>query len=526
MADPYFPTAVERELARRRKVSRPVFIVFLVLFLAFLIVLITLLFTLAGFFRETTPHYSSPVDHFKYGSIGTEPASGLPRKLWDALPYLFEEEFGGKKDYSAFGFLYEDENGAPKPLPIGISERRYRGVDLVWFNCATCHVGTYRTGAEEPAVIVPGMPSNNLKLDEFIAFVVSTAASEKLSSDTVFAAIEESGARLGALEKLYWRLLVLPRVREELIVRASRLKPLQEHQPDWGPGRVDTFNPYKVIQMNVPMEELTEEELIGASDFPSIFLQGPKEGMNLHWDGNNASLSERNLSAAIGAGVTPETVDHKAIGRVADWLKDLEPPKQPPLPHSEDQADHAEAIEAGKAVYMQACAACHGFVNNGTYVFEGAVLGEVEPIDKVATDRGRLDSYTEAFRAQQLDQLFAGTPHQFRHFRKTDGYANMPLDGLWLRAPYLHNGSVPTLYDLLLPPGERPRTFLRSSDVLDAERGGFQAPECETSTSNDASNNGFCFDTSLIGNGNYGHDYGTDLTPAERDSLLLYLKTF
>ena len=47
--------------------------------------------------------------------------------------------------------------------------------------------------------------------------------------------------------------------------------------------------------------------------------------------------------------------------------------------------------------------------------------------------------------------LYAGYPHRYCHYRKTFGYANMPLDGVWLRAPYLHNGSVPTLRDLLEP---------------------------------------------------------------------------
>ena len=51
--------------------------------------------------------------------------------------------------------------------------------------------------------------------------------------------------------------------------------------------------------------------------------------------------------------------------------------------------------------------------------------------------------------------LYAGEPYRFKHFRKTYGYANMPLDGIWLRAPYLHNGSVPTLRDLLEPRADR-----------------------------------------------------------------------
>ena len=49
----------------------------------------------------------------------------------------------------------------------------------------------------------------------------------------------------------------------------------------------------------------------------------------------------------------------------------------------------------------------------------------------------------------------------------------MPLDGLWLRAPYLHNGSVPNLRALLDPPAERPRSFWRGSDLVDPGNGGF-----------------------------------------------------
>src|SRR5262245_39382226 len=83
------------------------------------------------------------------------------------------------------------------------------------------------------------------------------------------------------------------------------------------------------------------------------------------------------------------------------------------------------------------------------------------------TAPGRVDSYTEAFRQRQLAELFAGTPFQFKHFVKTNGYANMPLDALWLRGSYLHNGSVPTLRDLLAPPAERPSAFVRGIDIVD-----------------------------------------------------------
>ena len=51
--------------------------------------------------------------------------------------------------------------------------------------------------------------------------------------------------------------------------------------------------------------------------------------MHLHWDGDNTSVDERNLSAALGAGVTPVTVDHAAIKRVRDWIWTLPPPAYP-----------------------------------------------------------------------------------------------------------------------------------------------------------------------------------------------------
>ena len=120
--------------------------------------------------------------------------------------------------------------------------------------------------------------------------------------------------------------------------------------------------------------------------------------------------------------------------------------------------------------------------------------------------------------------LYAGYPHRFTHFRKTHGYANMPLDGLWLRAPYLHNGSVPTLRALLQPAAQRPQVFYRGSDVIDARNVGFIADVPEE--------NGvryFAFDTRVPGNSNQGHEgaaYGTELSEPEKDALLEYLKTF
>src|SRR3546814_12434401 len=73
---------------------------------------------------------------------------------------------------------------------------------------------------------------------------------------------------------------------------AGRFEPLMEY-PQWGPGRVDTFNAAKVI-FNFPIDDLPEHEKNAPSDFPSIWLQQPRQGMQLHWDGNNSKVEERN----------------------------------------------------------------------------------------------------------------------------------------------------------------------------------------------------------------------------------------
>jgi len=96
----------------------------------------------------------------------------------------------------------------------------------------------------------------------------------------------------------------------------------------------------------------------------------------------------------------------------------------------------------------------------------------------------------------------------------------MPLDGLWLRAPYLHNGSVPDLRALLETAAARPTTFYIGYDVYDWHRVGF------VSDSARASAKGWRFDTRLRGNGNGGHEYGVRLTPAQKHALVEYLKTF
>jgi mono/diheme cytochrome c family protein len=475
--------------------------------------------------------YESIEEHFKYGSIGSEPGGSVaepvggmlpPYDVFRALPGICPELLPG--GYESIGLLQESGHD----LPIGVSRRRILGFDQVGINCAMCHTGTYRDAPEAPHHVVLGMPANQLQLQRLFQFIMGCTLDERFTADNVIAHIEQAGTSLGVLDRLLYRMQLVPAIRETSERQRGRVGLIiEEGSFEWGPGRVDTFNPYKAIQFHWNLGDLPREELVAASDYPSLWNQRPRDGLRLHWDGNNSSVDERNLSAALGAGVTPVTVDHASIKRVRDWIWTLPPPKYPyPI-------DTALAAR-GEPVYRQHCYSCHGgnrfrdgeidpavpSAIDNLDVATGARLGAVTLLADVGTDDRRWASYTDIFAANQYT-LYPSSTYRFRHFRKTGGYANQPLDGIWLRAPYLHNGSVPTLRDLLEPVERRPAAFYRGYDVYDRDRVGF--------ASDRAFENGtpyWRYDTKIEGNRNTGHLYGTSLTDDEKKAVVEYLKTF
>ncbi len=444
--------------------------------------------------------YSDINDHFKYGSIGSEPARGIPYWIWKVLPRMFPEYLpeNGKGGYASLGFIYEPG----KDLPVGFSQRRVF-IDRVGLNCAVCHTGTLRETPDSPHQVISAMPANVVNLQGYIQFLGKVAQDSRFMPDEMLPYIEAIGGHLNPIQKLIYRYIAIPMTRGALSIQGDRLSFLNR-QPAWGPGRVDTFNPYKTLQFNFPMDKLPETELIGTADFPSIWNQKPREGLQLHWDGDNTSVDERNLSAGLGAGITPTTVDRAGLKRVADWLWELPPPTYP-------YEINVDLAAKGQPIFENTCASCHRF--------GGDRIGTVSPIQEIGTDPYRLNSYTYELLANQ-NTLFAGYPERFQHFRKTDGYANLPLDGIWLRAPYLHNGSVPTLRDLLETPENRPQVFYRGNDLFDQENVGFVSNAAQESDKKF-----FKFDTRLPGNSNAGHLYGTELSLADKNALIEYLKT-
>jgi hypothetical protein len=111
-------------------------------------------------------------------------------------------------------------------------------------------------------------------------------------------------------------------------------------------------------------------------------------------------------------------------------------------------------------------------------------------------------------------------------------YKGRPLQGIWATAPYLHNGSVPTLYDLLLPPAQRRSSFPVGTREFDPVHVGFCTAQLADHCAKPMPADSFVFHATttagapIDGNSNAGHDYGNDrLTDADRAALVEYMKT-
>ena len=448
------------------------------------------------------PQFASDEDYFKYGSIGNDGASGIPYPIWIAMQDVCARHLPRPQGYPALGFLYERGRNPAVDTPIGFSRARV-GVERVAINCAVCHTVRARMAADAEPQLYVGAAANTVDVLGYLRFISRCAADERFTADDLIPAMAAK-VKLSWLDKITYRFVLIPFVRKRLLEQGEGLA-WAERRPAWGPGRIDPFNPVKFGMLH-----LADDGTIGNSDMLAVWNLNARERIRphapLHWDGLNNSVREVVISSALGDGTVAREFKMPAMERIERFLRALPPP---PSPHQPDAA----AVERGKAIFAANCAECHSADGRRTLT--------VIPLAEVATDVNRSHMWTELAR-DTYNNFREGRDWGFKSFRKISGYVAEPLGGLWLNGPYLHNGSVPTLRDLLEPPAQRPAAFVRGLDVVDARNGGFVAPSCDP---RQPPPEGFCFDTRLVGNSNDGHVYGTALPVSDKSDLLAYLLT-
>jgi hypothetical protein len=222
------------------------------------------------------------------------------------------------------------------------------------------------------------------------------------------------------------------------------------------------------------------------------------------------------VSGAVGDGMTYKSFPlvEERLARIETWARLQQPPPSPfssLRPTGDPYYVEPDRVEEGKALYVKYCAECHDPT--------GPRFRTVIPAIELGTDRHRIDMWNaEAVRRYDAheDDYHWG----FEAFQDKDGYIANELTGLWLKGPYLHNGSVPTLRDLLEPVERRPVVFYRGWDLVDPENGGFVSRP-----GSEAERHGWRYDTRVPGNGNAGHLFGTELGDDQKERLLSFLKT-
>ena len=463
------------------------------------------------------------------------------------------ELFAAPAHMAAYGYLPSPAHALnPDALPIGFAKERDRATATAWLGmtCAACHTGALRYQGRTVLLDGAGAMVDTQAFDHDL----STALAATASDDARFARFADRlGAAADSRPALRGQLAAVARTRA---AATGMNTPPHDH----GPGRFDA--------QGVIENALTATAL----DRPAN-ARPPAAPVRLPWVWNAAGYTDARHNAGIGpllrnigktlgfygtvdvgkppAPFYPSSVNVPALEAQEALLRTLDPPAWPAdiFP----PVDTARA-ERGAAVFGQACAACHlarpkdasglspmllapldqrgadpGAARSAmtrpaeTGVLEGRPIADFGgPVFGLRAGAAEIAGHIGAAVATQIPRarLQAGST-AYRQANaadpaRPDVYQPIPLAGAWAGAPYLHNGSVANLTELLTPAPQRAARFTVGGRDFDPALVGYPA---------DTATPGYVLDTTLPGNGNAGHEYGTTLPDSDKASLVEYLKT-
>lgn len=483
------------------------------------------------------------------------------------------EKFVAPANMARFRFLTQRKTvNNPFGLPVGITQHKTQdGEVMAGLTCAACH--TSQIVYNRTAVRLDGAPAL-LDLYGFLdglkAAMAATLADEaKLNRFITASAGKRTPAAVKATLKrdLEWL---------EGYMKGAQTKVTPGH------GRVDAigliFN--QVIGMTSGWENALEPS--APTSYPLLW-DAPRHDY-VQWLGfsSNAEAGSLGRNAGEVVGVFGDVAVKKytdAEAAKAGYESSIEARElvlmeealrrltSPVWPETVLPTIDRELAKSGEAIYAKRCVTCHALidrddpkrkvtaqmygldiigtdpqsVNNflnarapsgtleGAVRFDGAgVYGAEEPASVLLSDlvRGALKQMKPAALAAVANAKLHGqgekTPRQGKYTQASAEnpkahlmtYKARPLNGIWAASPYLHNGSVPTLYDLLLPVEQRPASFKVGRWAFDPKKVGYVYDSGPSTV-----------DTTIAGNRNTGHLYGTTLSDAERWALVEFLKT-
>ncbi len=471
------------------------------------------------------------------------------------------------------------ETWNPDGLPIGFTRDHDTdtGEDWFGFTCSACHTGLIEHDGKQ--WIVEGAPAHS----DFNRFVTEIGESLVATRDDAdkFARLAKKvlgeGADQALADDLEKRLGI---VTAKLV---ERIKVNTPPHPN-GYARLDAFgnifNEGSVFAINVPENAKKAEAPVS---YPVVWDTPQHEIVQWNGAAVNAGIGPytRNIGEVVGVfgdlrSEATETAilgtkkiryrHHIDVAALEDLEAILETLWSPVWPEDVLGKLDADKVKRGKAHYDKLCIDCHAVIadrtdpdreigekmisiaeagtdpvaaenplkcESQTGLLEGTT---VLPLLKILPAKGLLggkfgptaptaqvvgNGVIGVLREERPKKLVTGLVDYVKAAKANPAktkpmYKARPLNGIWASAPFLHNGSIPNLTELLRKPGDRVKEFRVGSWEIDTENVGFSTADGPNTS---------VFDTSLKGNSNAGHDYGTDLEDDEKSDLIEYIKS-
>jgi cytochrome c5 len=506
-----------------------------------------------GYMLENVTAFES----FKNTALGN---LGVPMIMLRLFPDVFPDIWGKPEEHFAPVGFAADPYEPWRALPLGLGYAASTpaiptpfgnvNINVVTLTCMACHGGRV-IGSDGVLHTIPGAP--NTQFDGFRTAVYRTVNDPRYTVDNFLAAL--STKPIGWLYNDPTKLL--QEIEERAIFTAPPPMPGQpppaqqfltnlQQGSNFGAARWQaTLGTYTYRNTPVPPNpggptpgyldaigagialvvdptQMTPDQVKAAVpplpamiDIMSVWAQD--ERPMAQWDGSIPDHVHRNLAAEFGVVGDPAHLSMENVDLTTPFTD-----KMPSAPYPFDV--DVSAAARGQSLFNEYCSSCHT-AGNAT----------IFPPANVGTDANRAIIWTpftvgalrQVLRAACTDPVTCnpgGVPiPDSQIVTPTGGYMALPLDGIWARAPYLHNGAVPTLAALLT--GERPATFWRGNVTYDEANVGFTWDRAVTPYAAP-------YDTTLSGNSNVGHDTAQFLgdvdwknEPGKLHDMLEYLKT-
>jgi len=498
-------------------------------------------------------------DDFGHISGQTLETTALPWKLIVAVLILYESDHEGapanldtlRSILQRYGFVYPARigNWTTAPLnntyPLGLItghvSNKLAGIriEVANFSCAACHAGrTFDAEGEPTDTAWLGLPNSSVDFDQFAdaiyrGFHYALANESKLVEIILRLYPEIDEKEMRALSKF-----VIPRTRERFKLLADSIGRAVPYEQG-GPGVTNGFAALKLrLGIAQPHRYMNDFSFVSIPELGGTVLRSSllsdgiyyKPGQEQFESLEEVDATSEHVQALAeivaffttpSQGGTPRSAV-RAIPAMIETFAFLQAYEAPAFPGPINMA----LAKRGQAVYEANCSGCHGqYSRIPKHPRLLSFPNWAVPIEEIGTDPTRINEVSLA----SLEAIRNSAVHPYISVKSTGAYVATPLSGLWATSPYLHNGSVPTLWHLMHP-SDRPVQFQVGGHRLNFEQlgidgftdanGVYRYPEGYVPWSQPA-----IFNTQHPGRFNGGHEYPFDvMSESDKRTLLEFLK--